>query len=255
MDPVTLRQTLLQQLENPEVEAYLLRVRNAVSKSKYNAIKIPGRKGIKIIPSLERVVDTEWDEESRYGAYALKPAQWLRAKAAAGLESFSQEEQDLAALQLMSENGSLVDVALGEIEEADAANADLFPELDKADDNSVDNSGDNSGDNSDDKETPASSRKGERMVLGAGSFSEGERARELPLDARVIGDVIAIPNSEGDRATMKAIMDLGVDEETAAKMMEVHNALPQNQENDERLIGDGLPTTFDDQFGELIDQA
>ena len=119
-----LRDRLEALLDNPNVQKYQFAIRSAEHGEKVkDADRYSRAFGNRVIADLSKYnedflvpfkqTDGKMNKTSAQGAYQFIKPTWQRTARALGLTDFSPRSQDLAALYLMYENGSLADVQQG----------------------------------------------------------------------------------------------------------------------------------------------
>lgn len=183
---------------------------------------------------LEAVNGETWLEDAEYGAYQLTGQQWRTARADLGLDGFTEENQDLAALNLLVDNGAVTSLASDDLPTAIDLAGEVFPKL---------------------RTNPKKVAK----LLGVEMDTDDlppvvgtTPKRELPEGAQTIGGEMAIPESDRDMLMADKIAASGQPEDIQRRMMQIHNKMPSTTAADERMIGDGLPTEFDSELRAML---
>jgi len=224
------REAIRALLDSEDLARYMTMLRKVATRNGSNPYT--RTEGKDTLPeNLDAVNGEEWPDDAKYGAYALTGSEWRRLRAELGLDGFTRENQDIAAAKLMDERGSLQPVLQGDL------GGGL--QLDK----SVMG-----------RTQPKTIAKYLGMDASGLEVDLPPQAPPLPPDALTVGDRTVVPQGNRDRVMREKIAAANQPDSIKGRMVDLHNALPQNRDADRRLLGDGLPREFDGQLRELIDR-
>lgn len=218
----------------PEVDEFLSMLRKLQTNEDGNPYyKSQGKR--RLPKKLEAVNGESWMEDAKYGAYQLTGAQWRAARADLALDGFTPENQDKAAVNLLVDAGAVTALIEGDDVEAVKLASEVFPKL-------------RTGAKKVAKLLGLDMDLSDLPPVGPKSSPEDS----LPEGARDIGGEMVMPDSNRDVLMADKIAASGQSPEIQRRMMQLHNKMPSTTSADERMIGDGLPTEFDDELKAML---
>jgi muramidase (phage lysozyme) len=245
------REELEAALENPNVQTYLKGIRDAEGTSKHrDPYRVAGG-GKVVLPNLDKYDPVSWgftqtdgkkNRSTAAGAYQFLNDTWGGVSRQYGLSDFSPRSQDIGALALMAQNGSLHDVLAGDFDSASKKDASTWASF---------------------PDSPYSQAKRSKSFMNRAWGREPSSVDPTPPTVKLARDAVSKPQktmladmgpsvtSDQRKMLSKIIQESPTDQHDM--LANVAMRLPQLEVPD--LFGAGLPNVLDDKLMNLIETA
>lgn len=241
-----LRRQLEPLLDDPNIQNYLRMIRSAEHGDKVpDADRYSRAFGNRVIPDLStynekfladfRQTDGKMNKTSAQGAYQFIRNTWKGSSAAMGLTDFSPRSQDLAALHLLHQNGSIPDIQAGNYAAALQKDGQTWASLPTS-------------------RHPQPRQKMEQVAKWLGVEPSKSAGAEPAGSYQLAGGRTVTGRTPAQMGRLDQIANSPYSDEQKERMVDVYAKIPEYS-TPKDLLGVDLPNVLDKDLMQLINRA